>query len=136
MKQDKQELMEARAFFEAIGIQCYDIIPPIDSDIYCVKRTDSQWAALRIRNEQFVVPFGRYNHMWGYDRGYCLVSVNDEDKTTFANRGIIDSYGKEVIKPYTYKDIFAFYGKGASYIRIIDPKGVPINIPITLLRLL
>lgn len=112
----EEKFQIAKEFFEGLGIQYYDIIPPIDSDIYCVKRIDSQWAAYRIRDNKPIVEFGKYNHMWGFDKGYCLVSVFDEDKTTFSNRGIIDEEGREVIKPYTFLDIWTFYGKKEPYI--------------------
>ena len=116
MRQEEQELLIAKDFFESIGIRCYDIIHPINCDIYCVKRIDSQWAAYKIGNITPIVPFGKYNHMWGYDAGLCLVSVADSDKTTFANRGIIDEQGLEVVKPYTFNNIWNFYGRSESYI--------------------
>jgi hypothetical protein len=62
--------------------------------------------------------------MWGFDCGYCLVSVHDDDPTTFANRGIIDSRGNEVVKPYTYLDIWRFYGIEEHYIQVLTEKGV------------
>lgn len=116
MKQEEQELLIAKDFFESIGIECYDIKSPINSDIYCIKRIDCQWAAFKIGNPNPIVPFGRYNHMWGYDAGYCLVSVPNEDSTTFANRGIIDEQGLEVVKPYTFNNIYSFYGRKEPYI--------------------
>ena len=108
---DDIKLKEAKAFFESLGINCYDIVLPIRSDVYCVKRMDKQWAAFKLGNKTPIVDFGKYNHMWGFDCGYCLVSVADNDRTTFANRGIIDSHGNEVVKPYTYSIIMPFYGK-------------------------
>jgi hypothetical protein len=116
MRQEEQELLIAKDFFESIGIRCYDIIHPINCDIYCVKRIDSQWAAYKIGNITPIVPFGKYNHMWGYDAGLCLVSVKDEDPTTFANRGIVDSCGNEIIRPYTYQNIWRFYGESRNEI--------------------
>ena len=116
MDQEYQRLIKAKEFFESIGIMCYDIVLPIDSDVYCVKRTDNQWAAFRVGNPNPIVPFGKYWHMWGFDGGFCLVSVRDEDKTTFANRGIINEKGIEVIEPYTFKNIWKFYGSEEPYI--------------------
>lgn len=105
------ECCDFDAFIASLGIDCIDVIPPINSTVCCVKRADKQWAAFEYGNKTLVVDFGKYNHMWGYDNGYCLVSVYDEDRTTFANRGIIDVNGKEVVRPYTYIDILAFYGR-------------------------
>lgn len=121
---DDIKLKEAKAFFESLGINCYDIVPPIRSDVYCVKRMDKQWAAFKLGNKTPIVDFGKYNHMWGFDCGYCLVSVHDDDPTTFANRGIIDSRGNEVVKPYTYLDIWRFYGIEEHYIQVLTEKGV------------
>ena len=118
MEQGKQELLRAKDFFESIGIECYDIKIPIKSDIYCVKRTDCQWAAFKIGNPNPIVPFGKYNHMWGYDNGYCLVSVKDKDTSTFANRGIVNEQGIEIIKPYTFSNIWNFYGREEPYILV------------------
>ena len=105
------ECYDFNEFFESLGIECIEIIPPINSTVYCLKRADKQWAAFVLGNKTPIVDFGKYINMWGYDNGCCLVSVRDEDRTTFANRGIIDANGKEVVRPYTYNNIFNFYGK-------------------------
>ena len=118
MEQEDQRLLVAKEFFELIGVCVCDIISPIDSDIYCVKRIDNQWAAFRVGNPVPVVPFGEYNHMWGFDNGFCLVSVKTDNKTTFANRGIINEGGVEVVEPYAFSNIWSFYGKGDSFITV------------------
>ena len=105
------ECYDFNEFFESLGIECIEIIPPINSIVYCLKRADKQWGAFVLGNKTPIVDFGKYSYMWGYDNGYCLVSVADEDRTTFANRSIIDANGKDVVSPYTYNDIFNFYGK-------------------------
>lgn len=116
MKQEDQRLFVTKEFFESIGVGVYDIIPPIDSNIYCVKRIDNQWAAFKLGEPIPIVPFGKYSHMWGFDSGFCLVSVKTDDKTTFANRGIINEEGIEVIEPYVFNNIWSFYGKSDSFI--------------------
>ena len=105
------ECCDFDAFLASLGIDCIEVIPPINSTVCCVRRADRQWAAFEYGNKIPVVDFGKYNHMWGFDSGYCLVSVADKDRTTFANKGIINEQGKEVIKPYTYINIMPFYGK-------------------------
>lgn len=105
------ECCDFDAFIASLGIECIEVIPPINSTVCCVKRADKQWAAFELGNKTPVVDFGKYNYMWGFDNGYCLVSVADKDRTTFANRGIIDSHGNEVVKPYTYTNIWKFYGE-------------------------
>ena len=56
--------------------------------------------------------------MWGFDTGLCMFEVETNDKRTFSNRGIINSIGTEVVRPYTYTDIYDFYGNGASFIKV------------------
>ena len=112
------------AFIASLGIECIEVIPPINSTIYCVRRTDRQWAAFEFGNKTPIVDFGKYNYMWGFDNGYCLVSVADNDRTTFANRGIIDSHGNEVVKPYTYTNIWKFYGEDRPEIVAFTEDGI------------
>ena len=105
------ECCDFDTFIASLGIECIEVIPPINSTICCVRRADRQWAAFEFGNKNPIVDFGKYNYMWGFDGGYCLVSVHDDDPTTFANRGIIDSRGYEVVRPYTYTNIWKFYGE-------------------------
>jgi hypothetical protein len=56
--------------------------------------------------------------MWGFDTGLCMFEVETNDKRTFSNRGIINSIGTEVVRPYTYTNIYDFYGKGTSIIKV------------------
>lgn len=105
------ECCDFDAFIASMGIKCIEVIPPINSTVCCVRRADKQWAAFEYGDKTPIVDFGKYNYMWGFDNGYCLVSVADKDRTPFANRGIIDSHGNEVVKPYTYSIIMPFYGK-------------------------
>lgn len=118
------ECCDFDAFIASLGIECIEVIPPINSTICCVRRADRQWAAFEYGDKTPVVDFGKYNHMWGFDCGYCLASVHDDDPTTFANRGIIDSRGNEVVKPYTYLVIWRFYGIEEHYIQVLTEKGV------------
>ena len=105
-------------FIASLDIECIEVIPPINSTVCCVKRADKQWAAFELGNKTPVVDFGKYNHMWGFDNGYCLVSVADKDRTTFANRGIINEQGEEVVKPYTFQDIWNFFGRNEPFISV------------------
>ena len=106
------------AFIASLGIECIEVIPPINSTVYCVKRADRQWAAFELGNKTPIVDFGKYNYMWGFDNGYCLVSVADKDRTTFSNRGIINEQGEEVVKPYSFQCIMNFYGKNEPSITV------------------
>lgn len=112
------ECCDFDAFIASLGINCIEVIPPINSTISCVRRADRQWAAFELGNKTPIVDFGKYNHMWGFDNGYCLVSVADKDRTTFANRGIINEQGEEVVKPYSFQNIFGFYGRNEPFITV------------------
>ncbi len=94
------------------------IIPPINSHEFVVQRKDGKWGVVAPHKEKALVEFGKYKYMWGFDAGLCLFEVETSQKQTFSNRGIINSIGIEVVKPYTYTDIYDFYGKGTSYIKV------------------
>lgn len=94
------------------------IIPPINSYEFVVQRKDGKWGVVAPHKEKALVDFGKYKYMWGFDFGLCLFEVETNEKQTFSNRGIINSIGIEVVKPYTYTDIYSFYGKGTSYIKV------------------
>lgn len=94
------------------------IIPPIDSHEFVVQRKDGKWGVVAPHKENTIVEFGKYKYLWGFDSGLCLFEVETNEKQTFSNRGIINTTGTEVVKPYTYTDIYGFYGKGNSYIKV------------------
>ena len=107
-------------FLQKKGIEYKAIIPPINSDIYVVQRSDGKWGALRLNQEKPIVEFGRYAYMWGYEGKYCLVNKEGMSGGCHKDRGIIDINGNEVIKPYTYNTIWRFYGKKWPDIRVED----------------
>lgn len=94
------------------------IIPPINSQEFVVQRQDGKWGVVVPHKGKPIVEFGKYNYMWGFDSGLCMFEVETNNKQTFSNRGIINSAGTEVVKPYTYSDIYGFYGKGTSYVKV------------------
>ena len=94
------------------------IIPPINSNEFVVQRKDGKWGVVAPHKENAIVEFGKYKYMWGFDSGLCLFEVETSNKQTFSNRGIINSAGTEVVKPYTYTNIYGFYGKGTSYVKV------------------
>lgn len=94
------------------------IIPPINSHEFVVQRKDGKWGAVAPHKEKAIVEFGKYKYMWGFDSGLCLFEVETNNKQTFSNRGILNSAGNEVVKPYTYTNIYGFYGKGTSYVKV------------------
>ena len=94
------------------------IIPPINSHEFVVQRKDGKWGVVAPHKEGVIVEFGKYKYMWGFDTGLCMFEVETNDKRTFSNRGIINSIGTVVVRPYTYTNIYDFYGKGTSIIKV------------------
>ena len=94
------------------------IIPPINSNEFVVQRKDGKWGVVAPHKEKAIIEFGRYKYMWGFDSGLCLFEVETNKKQTFSNRGIINSAGTEVVKPYTFTNIYGFYGKETSYVKV------------------
>ena len=90
------------------------IIPPINSCEFVVQRKDGKWGVVAPHLKIEIVEFGKYKYMWGFDSGLCMFEVETKNKQTFSNRGIIDSTGIEVVKPYVYTNIYGFYGKGTT----------------------
>jgi len=95
------------------------IIPPINSHEFVVQRKDGKWGVVAPHKEEVIVEFGKYKYMWGFDTGLCLFEVETDNAKTFSNRGIINSVGTEVVRPYTYTDIYDFYGNGTSFIKVV-----------------
>ena len=81
-------------------------------------RGEIKWRFFAPHKEKAVVEFGKYKYLWGFDSELCLFEVETNNKQTFSNRGILNSAGAEVIRPYTYTNIYGFYGKGTSYVKV------------------
>ena len=50
------------AFIASLGIECIEVIPPINSTACCVRRADRQCAAFELGNKTPIVDFGKYNY--------------------------------------------------------------------------
>lgn len=61
-------------------------------------------------NGNVIVPFGRYDYIDGFDRGFARVLVNIPTSPGCCKYGIINEQGEEVL-PVEYDDIWNFYGK-------------------------
>ncbi len=94
------------------------IIPPINCDNFAVQNKKEEWGVLKAGEPEPIIAFGKYSYIWGFDNDLCLVASPTKDNLTFSNRGIININGKEVIKPYSYTDIYNFYGKNVQSITV------------------
>lgn len=100
-------------------IEYEDIAMPILSN-RIVLRSYGQGYAVIDFNGNFIVPFGKYNYIDGYDTGFARVKIGNTTngfQATDAQWGIIDEDGNEILKP-VYRNIWNFYNKSLQYTRV------------------
>lgn len=117
-------LLKANGEF-LLPIEYENIAMPILSN-RIVLRSYGQGYAVIDFNGNFIVPFGKYNYIDGYDTGVARVKLG---KTTngiqdsSSQWGIIDENGNEILKP-AYSNIWSFYNKALQYTRVESGKKV------------
>lgn len=90
---------------EIIPLQYTSLCEPLKSSkLYSVQNRSHNWGAIDVNNK-IVIPFGKYAHIWGFDRGFAKVKKVINGKEKF---GIIDETGEEVV-PVEYDNIWSFY---------------------------
>lgn len=102
-----------------IPIEYEGIVMPKFSNRIVLRSCKSGYAVIDSKGD-FVVPFGKYNYIDGYQQGYARVKLGKQTNglwETDALWGIIDEDGKEVLKPI-YKNIWSFYGKSLHFTRV------------------
>jgi hypothetical protein len=105
----------------------YDrIIISDDKKLFTVKKRPSSHAVINMGNE-YIVPFGKYQWIDGFWRGYARVMKTLSPTTRLW--GLIDKEGKEVLL-VKYKGVSNFYGKNIRYATIYDINGETFNFPI------
>lgn len=100
-------------------IEYEDIKMPIFSNRIVLHSFGKGYAVIDL-NGSFIVPFGKYNYIDGYDTGLARVKLgkNTNGKKEFENMwGIIDENGTEVLQPI-YTNIWNFYNKSLEYTRV------------------
>lgn len=108
-----------------LPIEYEGISMPIFSDCIVLRSNKLGYAVIDSTGN-FVVPFGKYNYIDGYDNGYARVKLGKNTnglRETDALWGIIDENGKEVLKPI-YKNIGIFYDKTLLYTRVESENGI------------
>ena len=96
-----------------------DIAMPIYSNRIVLHSYNKGYAVIDFRGN-FIVPFGKYNYIDGYDTGFARIKLGRSSNGCQESNnqwGIIDENGNEVLKPI-YKNIWNFYNKSLSYTRV------------------
>lgn len=86
-------------------------------------------------NGNVIVPFGRYDYIDGFDKGFARVIVRKQTNGQIGPNGkwgVIDEQGKEVL-PAEYDNIWNFYGKPYDSIVVVR-NGVSTNISFSSLK--
>lgn len=109
----------------------YDIIPVKSVDnLYTVHKKDGGYAVIDLNGNE-IVPYGKYNYIDGFDRGFARVKigrVTNGSTNSEIKWGIINITGIEVL-PTIYDNIWNFYDKTHSTIVVIKD-GKSSQIPI------
>lgn len=79
-------------------------------DVFVVSTYNGEWAVVD-KDDNEIVPFGKYGWIDGFDHGLARVCLKSK-------WGIIDMQGEEVL-PLEYDEIWNFLGKGRSDTRVI-----------------
>ena len=101
-----------------LPIEYKEIIPPININdaVFVVKNTQNKWGVVNIITNAIIVPFGKFQRIWGYDTHHALVCTGYENIRI--NRAIIDVRGNFVKNTGQYGIIYPFYGTGVEYILV------------------
>lgn len=93
---------------------------PICSNAITLRSMSKGYAVIDF-NGNFLIPFGVYNYIDGFDRGFARIKIC---KTTNglidsdSRWGIISDTGKTVLQPI-YKSIWNFYNKARGYTNVV-----------------
>ena len=90
-----------------------------DKTIFTVKKRPGSYAVINLKNEQ-IVPFGKYQWISGYWKGYARVMISMSPSVR--QWGIINSNGDEVLS-LEYQNIWDFYGKNVLSTTVVKNNG-------------
>lgn len=96
-----------------INIDYREILISDDKQLFSLRDLNLNWG-VKNRNGNIIVPFGKYNIIGRFWRGYARVQKKEKNVGYW---GVIDALGHEVI-PVRHKTIYDFYGKEYSSIYV------------------
>ena len=108
-----------------LPIEYENIAMPILSNRIVLRSYEQGYAVIDF-NGNFIVPFGKYNYIDGYDTGVARVKLGKMTngiQDSGSQWGIIDENGNEILKP-VYSNIWSFYNKALQYTRVESGKRV------------
>lgn len=92
--------------------------------VLTIQRKDHKYGVINVEGEE-IVPFGKYDYIDGFDRGFARVMIGKRSNICSDNEnnnwGIINERGKEII-PCVYHNIWNFSGKRYNSIIVEDGK--------------
>lgn len=103
-------------------------------NIATVQNKDCEYGVIDL-DGNVIVPFGKYDYIYSFDKGFARVISNKYDYTNLIRirkYGLIDEQGKEVL-PVEYDDIWKSEGKSYNSIRVFRD-GIRIDIPFSKLQ--
>ena len=103
----------------------------LDTIYYSIVAAVGNWNILTVQNKNreygvidlngnVIVPFGKYDYIDGFDRGFARVKLGKRTNGQIGSNckwGIINEHGEEVL-PAEYDDIWNFYGKSYDSIKV------------------
>lgn len=101
---------------EIVPVKYLSIQPSLSSYyVFTVQRQDGKYAVITNYGD-VIVPFGKYDKIHGFDKGFAKVRIKDV-KTNKYKFGIIDEQGN-VVLPLEWDRIRSFYKKNFSKVRV------------------
>ena len=101
-------------------------MPIFCNKFVCVLRSLNKGYAVINSDGDFVIPFGKYDYIDGFDRGFARVKigkVTNGQLNSNSKWGIINELGEYVLEP-KYKNIWNFYDKSREYTNVVSFDGI------------
>lgn len=108
-----------------LPIDFEDIIMPRFSNAITIHSFNKGYAVVNFKGE-YIIPFGVYNYIDGFDRGYARIKIGGSTNGDSKNDcywGIIDHIGNIILEP-KYINIWNFYNKSLEYTNVVDKDNI------------
>lgn len=102
-----------------------NIMMPRFSNAITIHSFSKGYAVINFKGE-YIIPFGIYNYIDGFNRGYARVKIGKDTNGNSKNDcywGIIDHTGNIILEPI-YTNIWNFYNKSLEYTNVVDNNNI------------